>query len=101
MTEKAGKAGNKAGFRKGHDPRRNVTKPGTGRPPDKFKELCRWLATRADTITAVREILEDPSHGAFIGALKWATENGYGKAPQSVELTGKGGEPLKVIFTHE
>lgn len=87
MTDKkAGKAGRKPGtFKKGHDARRNVTKPGSGRPPDEFKELCRSLATREETIAAVEAILADPTHGAFIGALKWASEHGYGKPTQPLE----------------
>jgi hypothetical protein len=58
--------------------------PGTGRPPDAFKALCRELASRAETIEAVSGILQNPDHPAYLGALKWATENGYGKPHQTV-----------------
>ena len=36
----------------------------------------------------MKAILKNEKHPAFIGALKWATENGYGKAKESVEVNG-------------
>jgi hypothetical protein len=65
-------------------------KPGrSGRPPDAFKAICRELVTRNETLAAVRKILRDPNHPAFVGALKWATEHGYGRPLQRVEADGK------------
>ncbi len=57
-----------------------------GRPPNEFKELCRRLTTRKATVEAVKAILEDKTHPHFIGALKWATEHGYGKPKETVEV---------------
>ena len=64
-------------------------KPGrSGRPPEAFKALCRELVTRKETLAAVRKILREPNHPAFVGALKWATENGYGRPLQRGEAEG-------------
>lgn len=76
-------------FKKGADPRRNVTKPGTGRPPDEFKAMLAQLASRDETMAAVRRILEDPGHPQFIRALEYATERGYGKVAQQHEVKGE------------
>ena len=67
---------------------------GGGRPPDEFKRICQALASRDETLKAVQAILEDPSHPAYLGALKWASENGYGKPQQPVDLTS-GNKPLR------
>lgn len=68
--------------------------PNAGRPPDAFKEMCRQIASRGARALLAKQVMTDPTHEAFSSALKWATDHGYGKAPQSVELTGKGGRPL-------
>lgn len=67
---------------------------GPGRPPDEFKRLCQHLASRAETVAAVTAILNDPRHPAYLGALKWATENGYGRPEQRVDVTS-GQQPLR------
>lgn len=67
---------------------------GTGRPPDAFKAMCRELACSAEQAAAL--ILTKPDHPAFIGALKWATENGYGKPVESIEHSGPNGGPIAV-----
>lgn len=58
---------------------------GGGRPPDEFKELCRQLASGEITIANVQKILKNPKHAQFLPALRWATENGYGKPKESIE----------------
>ncbi len=68
-------------------------KGGTGRPPDAFRELCRELACSGSVAAAA--ILQLPDHPAYIGALKWATEHGYGKPKETVEHSGN------VIHTHQ
>lgn len=85
-------------FRRG-DSRINRTKPGTGRPPDAFKAMCRELASGKPTQKAVAEILKDSAHPAFVGALKWATENGYGRPEQPVALSG--GVTLEIVMRDE
>jgi hypothetical protein len=70
-------------------------KPGrSGRKPDAFKAMCRGLASHADTLRAVRAILKDALHPQFMAALKWATENGYGRPLQAVEHSGPDGGPI-------
>jgi hypothetical protein len=50
-------------------------------------------------LIAVRGILADPSHAQFMQALKWATENGYGKAPQPI--AGDPNAPLSLRVTFD
>jgi hypothetical protein len=69
----------------------------SGRKPDEFKKLCMRLASRGQTVKAVRSILKDDKHPAFMGALKWATENGYGKAKETIEHGG--GILVRVEYT--
>jgi hypothetical protein len=72
---------------------------GGGRPKDEFKAICQRLASRDETIEAVTKILESPRHPAYLGALKWATENGYGKATETLEVSGKDGAPIAMTVT--
>lgn len=58
--------------------------PGTGRPPDKFKELCRKLA--CDGAELLPTILRDTNHPAYMSALKWASEHGYGKPKETMAI---------------
>ncbi len=76
------------------DPRINRAMPGPGRPPDEFKALCQALACSA--LEAANRALADENHPAYLGALKWATEHGYGKPKESVELTGANGGPIQL-----
>jgi hypothetical protein len=72
-------------------------KPGrSGRSPNEFKEMCRELASREETLAAVEEILDDKSHPMFMSALKWATEHGYGKAKESLEVSA--GPPREHVW---
>lgn len=81
-------------FRKGRDPRRGrgpeKGAPNAGRPPDAFKEMCRKLASSDDVEGELTSILKkrrgkgakrDPE---FMAALKWTSENGYGKPSQAI-----------------
>jgi hypothetical protein len=70
--------------------------PGAGRPTDEFKAMCRELVTRDATWKAVQAILKDPEHSHYMSALKWASEHGYGKPTETVEVTGKDGGPIQV-----
>lgn len=76
-------------------------KGGTGRPPDEFQRLCRQLASRDETFTVAKRILDDPESypKLWTGALKWATENGYGKPKESVDHTVTG--EVTVRFARE
>ena len=88
-TRKAGeKAGRKPGtFRKG-DPRINRTKPGPGRPPDEFRQICRRLASRKATVVQIEKILTDGDHPHFMKALAWAADRGFGRAAAPIEISG-------------
>lgn len=59
--------------------------PGSGRPPDAFRALCRELACSGTVAAAV--VLQDANHPAYLGALKWATEHGYGKPKETIDVT--------------
>lgn len=60
--------------------------------------MCRALASSQAVRENVAMILSNPvTHGnLYIGALKWASEHGYGKPTESVELTGKDGGPVQL-----
>ena len=82
----------------GNHPGNTGGKPGrSGRPPDEFKAMCRELVTRNETLAAVRKILRDPDHPAFVGALKWATEHGYGRPLQRLEADGKVNLTIRLV----
>lgn len=74
----------------------NPGNSGGGRLPDEFKRMCRELVTRDATWKAVQAILKDPEHSHYMSALKWASEHGYGKPTETVEVTGKDGGPIQV-----
>jgi hypothetical protein len=60
--------------------------------------MCRELVTREETFAAVDAILGDKDHPAFLGALNWATNHGFGKAKESLEVSGPEGEPVKHVW---
>jgi hypothetical protein len=70
----------------------------SGRTPDAFKLMCRDLVSRDETLAAVDDILRDKNHPAFLGALNWATNHGYGKAKESLEVSGPEGEPIRQVW---
>jgi hypothetical protein len=71
--------------------------PGSGRTPDEFKKLCQELACAGAKVAP--SVLKNPKHPAYLGALKWATEHGYGKPKEThdVKLSGS----VQVAFTRE
>lgn len=74
-----------------------TNKGGPGRPPDEFKALCQQLATNGAVVAAV--VLRDKDHPAYLGALKWATEHGYGKPKETIDLQHSG--KVAVTFARE
>jgi hypothetical protein len=42
--------------------------------------------------------LRDANHPAFLGAVNWATNHGYGKAKESLEVSGPEGEPVRHVW---
>lgn len=74
-------------------------KPGrSGRTPDAFKAMCRELVSRDETLAAVDEILRDKGHPMFMSALNWATNHGYGRAKESLEVSGPDGAPVEHMW---
>jgi hypothetical protein len=74
--------------------------PNAGRPPDEFRAHMRALVSRADVTEALTEVLSDKRHPHFAKAFQMAAEFGYGKAAQSVELSGAGGLPMAFEVVH-
>lgn len=81
-TSFGGKAGNP----------RNTTKPGTGRPPDVFRNRMQLLALRAAQAKRLEKLLSDknPDDHTFLKAFSEVSDRGFGKAPQSVDVTSDG-----------
>jgi hypothetical protein len=71
------------------DPSRHV--PGPGKTPEAFRLACRQLASSAERFALAKRVLDDPDTypSLWLGALKWATEHGYGKPKETVEHTGE------------
>lgn len=61
---------------------------GGGRTPDAFRQMCQELASSQDVATHVKKILANPEQypGLYIGALKWASEHGYGKPKETIDV---------------
>jgi hypothetical protein len=79
--------------------------PNAGRPPDEFRALMRSLVSREETVTRLEQILsgkvryiDDEGREAFafvdsdtfLKALQYATDRGYGKAQQHLDVTSNG-----------
>lgn len=64
----------------------NPGNKGGGRTPDEFKAMMAELASMQQTITAVKKILKNPDHPHFMSAWKWATERGFGKMAEPIDL---------------
>lgn len=75
------------------------TNPGAGRPKEEFRRILQSLASKEETVRALEQLLMAPDHPAFLGALKYATEHGYGKPAQEVEHSGNVG--LTVAYQRE
>jgi hypothetical protein len=62
----------------------------SGRKPDEFKALCRQLASRDKQFAVAKTILDNPAEypSLWLGALKWATEHGYGRPTATIEHQG-------------
>ena len=81
-------------FTGANDPRRNKTIAGPGRTPDEFKAHMRALASRDDVLAALEQILKNPNHPHFLRAWQEASDRGYGKAAQHLDVTS-GSEQLQ------
>src|SRR5690348_12008146 len=92
-------------FKPGRDSRRGRHARGpakgaanAGRPPDKFKEDMRALASREDVLRRLTRLLSGSrkvSDDVFLRAFKEVADRGYGKPAQPVEHTGPDGGPVQ------
>lgn len=53
------------------------------------------MASGKLTMVALQAILEDRTDTKFVAALRYVTEYGYGKVAETVEHTGKDGQPIQ------
>lgn len=69
----------------------------TGDKARKIKQLKDLLLPLVpEAVEVVKELLRDPDTASF--AVKEIFDRVYGKAPQSVELSGKDGAPLTAVI---
>ncbi len=76
----------------------NPGNKGGGRTPDEFKAMCRQLASSEAVRKAVAGILKNRKSPLLVGALKWASEHGYGAPQKSVDVTSKGQQITGVVI---
>lgn len=108
MPFKKGQSGNPAG-----------AKPGVhhiGRPPDWFRDQCRVALEEARGVEFARDVLAGkefpqlatgegeviplpPALKDRLKALEWLADRGWGKANQTMEVTGANGDPLNGVPT--
>lgn len=73
----------------------------SGRKPDEWRRELQALVSSDAVLDALETVLQDSKHPAYVGALKYAADHGFGKARETVELTGASGGPVLVKFVHE
>jgi hypothetical protein len=88
-------------FQKGHDPRRNTTKAGPGRPRNEFRERIRDLLNSDKVKQAVQKVIENPDHPQFTALYSKLLVQAHGNPAQQVEHTGEEGGPIEIAVTHE
>lgn len=62
-----------------------------GRPPNEHREWCQRLVSSRESEEAVQAVLGNPQHPAFAAMWKAVTDRAYGKASQSLEVSGPAG----------
>lgn len=77
-------------FTKGADPRRGSGKKGrSGRKPDAWRAELQAMVSSDAVLDKLEMVLRDPNHPAYVGALKYASDHGFGRAKETVEHTGE------------
>jgi hypothetical protein len=67
----------------------------SGRKPDAWKERLQQIVSSDAVLDELELVLRASRHPAYVGVLKYATEHGYGKPKESLELTGKDSGPVE------
>jgi hypothetical protein len=103
-------------FKKGNKIAPGGAREGAGRHPDWFREQCRIALSDAKGVEFARDVLAGkefpqlatgegeviplpPALKDRLKALEWLTDRGYGKANQTMEVTGANGDPLHGVPT--
>ena len=71
---------------------------GPGRPSDEWKKDMRELRDRGLQVAKAHDILGQPNHPNWLGALKFVHEAVEGRAAQAVDLTTQGEKLPGVII---
>ena len=83
---------NRGWFKKGGDPRRGRgggKKGRSGRKPDAWRETMARLVNRESTLRALKRVIKNPRHPAWLGALRFAAEQAYGKPTQPLAVEAR------------
>lgn len=80
--------------------RGNARGPGNRVGPDvqMFKVRMATIAERTKTAKNLEKILDDHDHPAFMKALEFASDRGFGKVGQSVDVTSAGKQVSGVVL---
>ena len=91
-AQRAALAKGRRSFTKGDERLQTRRKPRktalSGRPPKEWRDYWRDAVNREEVLEAAEEILADPSHKLYAQVLAWATEQGYGKQADKLEVGG-------------
>lgn len=80
------------GGKSGNTPGRGPEKGKGGRPVDIFRNRMQELALRAAKAKRLETLLDDKNedNSAFLKAFQEVSDRGFGKAPQSIDVTSDG-----------
>lgn len=68
----------------------------SGKKKDAWKLELQRIVSSDQVLVALETILINPANPAYVGAIKYASDHGYGKPTESIELTGKDGGPVQL-----
>lgn len=86
--------------RRGGTLKRGGTNPGAGRPPNEFRRALLSLVDRKDVLAHIQTALDagPDDKGDFWQAVKYCTDQGAGKAPETKKIEGDEEKPIKHVF---
>lgn len=70
---------------------------GAGRPRNAWREACAGLVSSDEVFELLRGVIVNPEHPAWLGAFKFAAEQGYGRAKESVEHSGEFAQKVVIM----